>query len=214
MERIAEIVFGIIEGLFAEASIMLLLVGLVLFAIGAALIAAGIYIRMIAYRTTGRVVGAVQTERVKTRQRDGKEVHEVKKSLFAVFEYQRADGTTHRERASEGGSDVHKYKTGQSVNLLIVRWNNYDNVYDADKKAIFVMGAIFAGLGVFLMAQAATIVTSFGIGLFSLLLVGTSLAVRAFRHRRGWIKPKANRGRMFGEFNPEDVRPVEEFARA
>jgi len=60
--------------------------------------------------------------------------------LSLIYEYNDLDGTTRQTKASNGGSSVLKYKTGQKVTLVIHHYKGEDEIYDADDKSPYVVG--------------------------------------------------------------------------
>jgi hypothetical protein len=141
---------------------------------------------------------------------NGKTEKESRQSYTAIFEYQRPDGTLHREKASEGGSHVLKYKTGQSVDLLVMPGEKYDDVYDASKKGFFYIAIALIIIGAILMERGASIYASLSIGTVTLVIILLSLAVKALMGRKkksGKVKQQ-----HYKYFDPDLIQPIEELA--
>lgn len=209
LKSLLEYAISFFQQAFAEVSIALFAVGALLLLIGIFILAATVYIRVVANRISGTVVGAVSETSIKEKVRNGTLRQETRETFHAVFQYPRPDGSLHQEKASEGGTHVLRYRTGQAVNLLVVPGSDYDDVYDADQKSGYTLGGVMFALGAFLMWQAATLYATLGISIPALLVVLFALGLRARRHKQTSTKAATQHYKIF---EPDAVRPVEEFA--
>ena len=211
-----EYIHGLINGIFAEASVVLLLLGFILSVLGLLVLILWGYIRLTAHRIAGTVVGAVKDVRIKEKERKGKLETKVRENYFAVYEYVRPDGTLRQEKSSEGGDDVLKYATGQKVNLLVVPHEDFDDVYDADKNTALILAVVLLLPGLALMATASKLLISLSISGMSLLVILLFLLIKiALEKGRGKKNSKKNpRSKQHIKyFDPSDVKPIEEFLR-
>jgi hypothetical protein len=211
---IFEAFFDFVQGMFAETSILLFLAGLALFLGGLALIALSLYIRIKGYRVRGKLLGAI----AKKRNNKNKSGKTVSGSFTPIFEYQRPDGSIQQTRASEGGSYVLKYKTGQLVNLVVYPHDGYDAVYDADKKTGIYIGIVILIIGALLMERGASLYASLSVSTLTLSLILLSIAARFLtgrkKKRKSTVKNKlAEKARHYTHFNQEDVLPIEELVQ-
>lgn len=175
-----------------------------------------VFTRLIGKKHAGKVVGAVEEVRTKTKTRDGKKVEETKVTLYPVYEYTLADGAIRHERGSEGGTMTYKYKTGQDVNLLIIEADGYDDVYDADSFGALVIGLVIMAAGGGIMVQVGSIYSALGMGVVSVAAAIGVMLFRAFAEhrrtsRRAGGAAKKTRAPYKKTFDPNAVRPVEEF---
>lgn len=197
------------QGIFSEALIGLLLLGLVLLLIGLFLLVAMIHTRITGRRVQGKVVGAIKELRVKEKERGGKLEKETKESLWPVFEYPRPDGSLHREKGSAGGSGVLNYETGQTVNLLVRPRKDYDEVSDADRYGTLIAGGILVLVGAGIVILGSDMLASLALSGFTLFILLVAFGAKFFTGRK--TKQKATTPRKhFDHFDPETVRPIEE----
>lgn len=210
IKSILEYALRIVQGMFAEASIFLFVFGLIIFLIGLAFLVLVVYVRIVGVRVEGRVLGAIKESYLKEKVRDGKTIKVPQETLYAIFEYPRANGSLHQEKASEGGSAVLKYSTGQTVNLLVVPDDGYDDVYDADKKSDYIIGAVLFLVGVMLMYHAASLYASLSMSAFALFIIVISLLIKGFSRKKHKSKPSAQ-AKHFKHYDLESIRPIEEF---
>ncbi|NKB35399.1 MAG: hypothetical protein GKR91_20050 [Pseudomonadales bacterium] len=206
MDNIAAVFEFVIQSIFAEAFAMTFLLGFVLFLVGVLLFGLFVLSRVLGERIQGKVAGAVIHKRVKTKTIDGERKEVIKETLYPVFEYQRSDGTLHKERASEGGTSTLKYKTGQDVNLIL----REDDGYDADNYGALYLGLIFLAIGLVFMVQVGSMASAFGMGILSLVLVIIARIAVAFQSKARRNK-KAEKKKYTKEFDLADLKPIEEF---
>lgn len=211
LKTLLEYAIGYFQQAFAEVSIVLFTVGTLLLLLGIFTLVVTIYIRVVAYRISGTVVGAIKERSTKEKTRKGRTVQKTSDFYYAVFQYQRLDGALHQEKASEGGNHVLQYRTGQSVNLLVVPATGYDDVYDADQKTNYYLGGFLFLLGTVLMVKAANLYAALGISLPALLVAMLGLMLRTRRRKRIPTKPAA---KHFKTIDPSAIRPIEEFVAA
>lgn len=207
---IFNLLFEFVTGLFAEVSIIFLLVGLVLFLVGLFVLVVMLYSRTAGQHVQGKVIGAIYKERIKQKEVKGELKTKIKKSLYPVYEYTLADGTTHRNKGSEGGDIVKKYKTGQQVDLLVCPRKNAHDVYDANSKGGWIIGLVLIAVGFGFMMLAGNIYTSLSVSTFTLVIVLLSLAIRALTGRKKRKKKKPESAQEQNELDLSEVRPVEE----
>lgn len=193
---------------FAGASLLGVLLGLVFFLLGIIILAATLFVSITGRRVTGKVVGAVKDIRIKEKNRNGKIETERKESLHAIYEYTRPDGTLHREKSSNGGNSILKYRTGQDVELITTPYGEYDDVYDANDRSPVIMGGIFILIGFGLMYWAASFYASLGISTLGLIAILTILMYKILTRNKTKSKSSSKHHK---EFDPAEVRPVEEF---
>ena len=89
MDRFAAFFEFFYTSVVLEVSALPFLLGLVLFAVGLLFLVLFVLSRTLGYQTTGTVVGAIERTRIKKKQRDGKTIEKLKKTLVPVFETQR-----------------------------------------------------------------------------------------------------------------------------
>lgn len=200
---------GHVRSAFAEVSIGLFALGTLLLLLGIAVMAITVYTRVVGYRTSGTVAGAIGEVTIKEKIRNGKPIQETRETFHAVFQYRRPDGSLHQEKASEGGTHVLRYRTGQTVKLLVVPGIDFDDVYDADQTSGHVLGGVMFVLGALLIWQAATLYAALGISMTALLVILMGLILKARRSEKITVRPAA---RHYKIIEPGTIRPVEEFA--
>ena len=205
-------IVSFIDGIFAEASIVLLLLGFIFFLLGAVILVASLYIKFTARHVDGNVIGAIKDTRIKEKTRDGKVEKETKINYFAVFEYLRSDGTLHKEKSSNGGNGVLKYKTGEAVKLLVIPQDEFDDVYDENDKSPYIMGSILFLLGVFMIERATSLYASLSLGAFSLSVIIVSFSIRMMLGRKKKKKKLSVKQKHYKYFELDEIRPVEELA--
>lgn len=210
-------IISLVQNIFAEAFAFWFLVGFLLFSLGFTLLFLFILTRLLGYKTTGTVVGAILETRIKKKIRDGKEIEKIKKTLYPIYEYTREDGSTRLERGSEGGSMTHKYKTGQNVNLIIRQDQEYDDVYDQDEFGALYLGIILSLIGTALMVHMGSATSALGMSIFSLLGIIAFRLVAAFLDKQKTPlhktqTPKTNK-KHHKEFDPAAIKPIEFFKK-
>ena len=189
-------------------------VGLVIFLVGIALVVLFALSRFTGYRTTGTVVGAIERVRLKKRERDGEMVEEEKRSLYPVYEYTAADGSKRQMQGSEGGTMVHSYTTGQSVNLIVREDDGYDDVYDADSYGAFYLGLVFSAIGVGFMVWMGSMASAFGVTILACLIAGAlRIGFGLLTKKKNPADKKPKRKAYTKAFDPADLKPIENFAR-
>jgi len=211
--NIMEFIVNFIEGAFAEASILLLLLGAVFLLLGLVILVLSLYIYFIGYRVDGKVLGAIKEVRIKEKINNGKLEKKVKENYFAVYEYQQKDGSIHQEKSSNGGNNILKYKTGQSLKLIVFPHQEYDDVYDVKDRSSFIMAGVFILIGVIIIERAASLYASLSLGLFTLFLILISFIVRLILGRKKKKKTLQTKTKHHKHFDVTDIRPVEDFAR-
>lgn len=193
-----------IEVFFAEVSIVFFLLGLVLILIGLFLCVGSFYTLMVGRKVDGVVVGAIKEIKIKEKEKKGKIEKQQDEWLSLIYEYNDLDGTTRQTKASNGGSSVLKYKTGQKVTLVIHHYKGEDEVYDADDKSSYVVGGILFIVGAIVTFMAASFFASLSISLLSLLGIAISMVIKGKNKKKqpGSQKPDS-------QYDLKDVRPVE-----
>lgn len=213
MERAFDYIELTFESLTADFFAIWFLVGAAIFLVGLLLVGLFTLSRLTGYRTAGRIIGAVNVIRSKTRERNGEIVQIEKKSLFPVYEYQASDGSVRQMRGSEGGTMVHGYTTGASVNLIVREDSGYDDVYDADQRGALYVGMGFVAAGVGMMIAVGSIASAFGV---TLLACAVAVAIRMIgalsAKQRKPIHQRRKRMPYSKSFEPDDLRPIESFA--
>ena len=212
MEQFTGYFETIIQAMFSEAFAFSFLLGALLFLVGIGFLLLFAISRFTGKRVPGTVVGAVMRRKIKIKKVDGQEKEKIKETLYPVFEYEKSDGTLHRERSSEGGSSTLKYVTGQTVNLIVREDDEYDDVYDADSLGALYAGLILAIIGLAVMAQVGSMASALGIGLFSLVLVTIVRISAALLHKNN-NKPNREKEKYSKAFDPEDLKPIEFFQK-
>lgn len=215
-----EFIFATIESFFAEYTIMFLLVGLATLLLGVFIICFQIYTIIKGQKIDGTVIGAIKDVNIKI-----KNGNVIKKrlnygTLFPIFEYTQADGTTHQDKGSSGGTHVYKYKTGQKVKLIIYSKDKYNYVSNAKSYFEYILGIVFAAIGMGIIYCYASFFASFNFSTFIWLSVIASLALKfkdgINKMIKEYRKNKDNKGKIFmlkRNFDPNHVRPIEEFVK-
>ena len=204
----------IIHSIAADAIGMGFIVGIVIFLVGLAFVVLFALSRFTGYRTTGTVVGAIERVRMKKRERDGEMVEEEKRSLYPVYEYTASDGAQRQMQGSEGGTMVHSYTTGQSVNLIVREDDGYDDVYDADSHGALYLGFAFVAVGVGIMAWMGSMASAFGVTVIVCLMAGIlKIVVGLLTKKSDPTKEKKQRKPYTKSFDPSELKPIESFAR-
>ena len=200
-------IFDFLDIAFAEVSIIFLILGIVLFLLGATILALTVHTLITGQRIDGTVIGAVKDIRIKEKIRDGRIEKDRKETLHAIFEYIQNDGSTHQEKSCSGGSSVLKYKTGQRVKLIVCHQKEFNDVYDANDYSAPILGSILVVVGFGIIFQAASIYASFGISILALLGIIVSLVFKLFKgkNKKTGVRIHPNK------FDPSKVRPIEEF---
>ncbi len=217
MENFSAVFDFLVVSVFSELFAVYFLLGFVIFLVGVLLLVLFVLSRTLGYRTTGTVVGAVELTRIKRKERDGKTVEKLKKSLYPVFEYTTTSGTERQMRASEGGTGTLSYTTGQTVNLIVREDEDYDDVYDADRTGILYFGLAITALGIALMSWIGTAIAAAGISVSIIVMVLLALLVRGLvtKFTSDSSQPtnttKRKREPYNKDFDPADLHPVEYF---
>lgn len=212
MVQIASYIELMIQAVFSEAFAFSFLLGAVLFLVGIGFCLLFIVSRLSGKRIPGTVVGAVLQRRVKTKTVDGKETQKIKETLYPVFEYQKSDGSLHRERASEGGSSTLKYQTGQAVNLIVREDDGYDDVYDAGAFGALYLGLAFSIIGLAIMIQVGSMASALGIGIFSLIVVIAIRVTNAVLNKKSPTDSTVQQ-KYSKAFDPNELKPIEYFQK-
>lgn len=198
-----------IDAVFAEASIILLIFGVLLFLIGTALVVSIIHVLMTGHRVNGTVIGAIKNVRVKEKTRDGKIERERKETLYAIYEYIDSNGVTRQERSSNGGSGILRYKTGQGVKLIVCPAKEYNDIYDSEDASSLIAGSIFIAIGVGLIFLATDIFASLNITILTLLGIIVSMVFRG-KNKNKSTKKKTTDSILPNRFDRNKMRPIEE----
>ena len=189
------------------------IVGIVIFLVGILLIGLFSLSRLMGYRTPGVVVGAVERVRIKKRERDGEVEEEEKRSLYPVYEYTASDGNKRQMMGSEGGTMVHSYATGQSVQLIVREDDGYDDVYDADQYGALYLGFGLVATGLGIMAWVGSMASAFGVTILACVIAGIlRIGFGLLGGKRKTTEPK-ERKPYNKAFDPADLKPVESFSR-
>jgi len=157
-------------------------------------------------RVDGVVIGAINEVRIKEKERDGKIEKERDECLYLIYEYIDADGSTQQVKSSSGGSSVLNYTTGQKVTLIIYCHKGVDDVYDAKDKSPFIIGGILFGTGAILTFMAANLYASLSVSLLALFGIAVSMVLRG-------KSTKTNSRVPHNQYDPNEIRPIEEFVR-
>ena len=193
---------------FAGYSLLGVLLGLVLLLLGIIILATTLFVSITGQRVTGKVVGAVKDIRIKEKNRNGKIEKERKETLHAIYEYTRPDGTLHREKSSNGGNSILKYRTGQNVELITTPYGEYDDVYDANDRSPIIIGSVFILLGFGIIYWAASFYASLGISTLGLIAIMAILLYKILTRNK---TKSISSSKHHKEFDHAEVRPVEEF---
>ena len=142
------------------------------------------------------------------RTKGGEEIPSKKGRLFPVFQYTHTNGTPAFIRGSTGGSHVHKYKTGQQVNLCINNGGIIGEKGTATDKGDFTgfyIGLCLLAVGSGFVYWASSALSILSLGFISLLGIAISLFFRNANKKERVIKQKT--------FDLTKMRPVEEFEK-
>ena len=208
-----EIGIDLINGFFINFSAIWFIIGLIIFLGGLFFVGVSIYARIKGQRVTGKIIGAVHKKRIKKKIRDGKEVEKIKTENYLVYEYQKPDGTMHKELSSEGFQKNDNYQTGQEVNLLVCPAKGFDDVYDADSKSAIIFGIILMAIGGGLLGWT---IVAYGMKKSFWLLIVVMLGAGFLKF---YEKISDGKDTMKGEmperppvkqFTEEDIKTVEE----
>ena len=85
MEKVSSIIEFLVTSVFSEIFAIYFLIGFAIFAAGLLILILFALSRSLGYRTTGRVIGAVELKRIKRKERDGKVIEKHKTMLYPVF---------------------------------------------------------------------------------------------------------------------------------
>ena len=198
-----------IESIFAEGYILLLIVGLFILLIGLFIIVATLLPLVFGPASIkGIVAGAVRPDIKRTSIDNAVTIKEG--MLFPVFQYTQDDGTPILIQGASGGTHVHKYKTGQHVNLIINNGSLFSEQGTATDKGNITglyWGSFLLALGAVLVYWASSVLSALSFGFITLIFMAISFLVRN--------KIKANKGKVKQEktFDLSKVQPVEEFER-
>ena len=178
MEKVSSIIEFLVTSVFSEIFAIYFLIGFAIFAAGLLILILFALSRSLGYRTTGRVIGAVELKRIKRKERDGKVIEKHKTMLYPVFQYTTKSGVEREMRSSDGGTSTLSYTTGQAVNLIVREDADYDDVYDADQKSALFVGLGIAGFGLLMMSWVGTAIAAIGISLSTIVLLLLAYALR------------------------------------
>ena len=200
---------GFIESTFAEGYILLLIAGLLILLISLFIIVATLTPIIVGPTSIkGIVAGAVKPD-IKRASTD--EVVTIKKGvLFPVFQYNQDDGTAILIQGANGGTHVHKYKTGQHVDLIINNGGLFAEkgtaIDKGDMTGLYWGGGLLV-LGAGLIYWASSALSTLSFGFITLILMAISFVVRN--------KMKINKDKVKQEkvFDLSKMKPVEEFER-
>ena len=198
-----------IKSTLAEGYILLLTLGVIFLLIGMFFVVVTLVpIVFSSPSIKGVVAGAVKPN-IKFTSVDQK-VATKKGSLFPVFEYTDNDGSSSLIRGSSGGSHVYKYKTGQSVNLIIdggFLFPEKGTAIDKDNLTGLYWGGTFIGVGVIFMYWALSVLSSLSLGSVTLIMIAISFVIAQVSKFKNKVKKEEK------IFDLDEMKPVEEFAR-
>ena len=233
-ESVGDAVVRWFDLLFAEGILVFLLAGMLGSLLGLFILIYSILQISRGPKVDGTVVGAVNGLIVRTVSEDGtvdgELVEKSSEKLYPVFEYTKSDGTKQRVRCSQGGKQrVLKYKTGQSVRLVVQKGESgdEDTAIDIEDRSGIWIGLIFAlsGIPLIVIGGGDLLRAISSVGILAFLGIVASLLRRVWRKvgvgeilkARRILKDDEKEGRPPKSTRQvivylEDARPIEDFA--